>query len=155
MRIISHRGNLNGEDKFNENKLDQISNVINNYGYDVEIDIWKIDGKLYLGHDKPEEEVSDSFLFDNNDYLWIHCKNIEAADCFTQKKNNLNYFFHQADDCTLTSRNFIWVYPGKRFTPNSVLVENDATTLKTLIKENLYGVCTDFPVLLGSLLSEK
>jgi hypothetical protein len=50
MIIISHRGNLYGPDKENENKPDQIQKVLN-LGYYVEIDVWFIDEKLYLGHD--------------------------------------------------------------------------------------------------------
>ena len=50
MIIISHRGNLYGPDKENENKPGQIQKVLN-LGYYVEIDVWLFDWKLYLGHD--------------------------------------------------------------------------------------------------------
>ena len=153
MKIISHRGNLNGCDVNHENKINQIQKVIYQNGYDVEIDIWRINNKLYLGHDNPEDEVCESFLTENNKFLWIHCKNIEALDFFSKQNNNLNYFFHQKDDCTLTSKNFIWVYPGKKFTHNSVIVENNITSFQSIINQGIHGICTDYPNILGTMLS--
>lgn len=59
MKIISHRGNLNGPNKQTENTIESIKLAIN-LGFDVEIDVWYIDNILYLGHD------SDSLITDNN-----------------------------------------------------------------------------------------
>ena len=47
MKLISHRGNINGPNKTEENSPEHILNAINN-GYDVEIDVWFIDDKWYL-----------------------------------------------------------------------------------------------------------
>ena len=56
MKIISHRGNLNGPrertSKQQENNPDIIDFVIKK-GYDVEIDIRQINNNLFLGHDVP------------------------------------------------------------------------------------------------------
>ena len=41
MKIISHRGNLNGPNKNLENRLDTIEKAIQ-LGFDVEVDIWLI-----------------------------------------------------------------------------------------------------------------
>ncbi len=35
---------------------------------------------------------------------------------------DLNYFFHNTDDCTLTSRGDVWVYPGKQPLKGSIAV---------------------------------
>jgi hypothetical protein len=37
-------------------------------------------------------------------------------------ENLLNYFFHQEDDITLTSKGYIWAYPGKQPIKNSIAV---------------------------------
>jgi len=47
--LISHRGNIDGKTLL-ENQPSYIDDAID-LGYDVEIDIWYIGDKLYLGHD--------------------------------------------------------------------------------------------------------
>ena len=79
MKIISHRGNLDGPNIGNENKKDQISACID-LGLDIEIDLWRIDEKFFLGHDDPETEISEKWLLEKKNYLWIHCKNLEGLE---------------------------------------------------------------------------
>ena len=50
--LISHRGNIDGRNVEYENNPNYIEAAIN-LGYDVEIDVWFIDGKFMLGHDEP------------------------------------------------------------------------------------------------------
>jgi hypothetical protein len=52
MILISHRGNLNGKDVDNENNPLYIDRALGK-GYDVEVDVWYVNGKWYLGHDEP------------------------------------------------------------------------------------------------------
>ena len=47
MRYISHRGNLTGRDPFRENTVEYIQEALDK-GFDVEIDVRCVDGKLYL-----------------------------------------------------------------------------------------------------------
>ena len=53
MKLISHRGNLNGPNKEHENHPDYIWEALQ-AGYEVEIDVWWVDGKFKLGHDEPQ-----------------------------------------------------------------------------------------------------
>ena len=46
---ISHRGNLNGPIKDQENNPKQIIKVIEK-GYDCEIDVWYVSGEVVLAH---------------------------------------------------------------------------------------------------------
>ena len=73
MIFISHRGNLDGQDKENENKPEQIMKVLD-LGYYVEIDVWLINSDIYLGHDSPQYKIDKLFLL--NDRLICHAKNI-------------------------------------------------------------------------------
>jgi hypothetical protein len=82
-KIISHRGNLDGKSEF-ENTINQILKSIE-YGFDVEIDLWYVNNKLFLGHDNPQQECSLEFLNDNSEKLWIHAKNVEACEYFLQQ----------------------------------------------------------------------
>ena len=152
MLIISHRGNLEGENINTENSPSQIEAAIN-FGYDVEIDLWLIDNHFMLGHDKPEHLISLDWLLLNEKYLWVHCKNFEAIDYLSKNQINLNYFFHDSDDLTLTSRNFMWIYPKKTYSNNSVIVCKDDDEFKNYLKNPPLGVCTDNPNLLKKLIS--
>jgi hypothetical protein len=79
--------------------------------YDVEIDLRTHNGKLFLGHDEPQYEIDIEWLKSRSDYLWIHGKDRESFDICLE--NNLHTFWHDTDDYTITSKNFVWAYPGK------------------------------------------
>jgi hypothetical protein len=82
MKIISHRGNICGPVSNKENRPSYIDCAIGN-GYDVEIDIRSINGELWLGHDEPQYKIDHNWINKRRHYLWIHCKNLEAAkECF-------------------------------------------------------------------------
>jgi len=38
------------------------------------------------------------------------------------KEGDIHCFWHQEDDVTLTSKGYIWTYPGKDLTENSIVV---------------------------------
>jgi hypothetical protein len=137
MELISHRGNIEGKIIEEENKIDYILNAIDQ-GFDCEVDIW-CKNKLFLGHDGPQYEMPMNFLFSHSSKLWIHCKNLEALEVLSRFKK-LNIFWHQEDDFTLTSKGFIWTYPGKQTCRNSVIVSDKASRHKD---SNCFGVCAD------------
>ena len=56
MRLISHRGNTNGEVRESENKPSYIDEALSK-GFDVEIDVWFVEGNWYLGHDTWQYEI--------------------------------------------------------------------------------------------------
>jgi hypothetical protein len=148
VRLIAHRGNIEGPNSLEENRPEYIDTAIE-LGYDVEIDIRYdiVDDRFYLGHDDPQYVVTSYWLAKRMDKLWIHCKNIEALYHFVSKTGGYNYFWHQQDDFTLTSKNYIWTYPGKSYTSKSVIVmpewklEQDFDSLRVY---NCFGVCSDF-----------
>jgi hypothetical protein len=134
MLIISHRGNLYGPNSCKENHPVSIERALL-YNFDCEVDVWKIDNKFFLGHDCPEYEIKREFLLQGG--LWIHCKNLDAL---IDLRESANAFFHDRDDYTLTSKNIIWVYPGKKAIKDCVLVNNTQSDLP----KDIYGVCTDW-----------
>tara|TARA_A100001011_G_scaffold307848_1_gene323274 strand:+ start:1894 stop:2352 length:459 start_codon:yes stop_codon:yes gene_type:complete len=149
MNIISHRANLNGSEPINENKILQIRKCIK-LGLDVEIDVRLVDNQLYLGHDEIQEKISKDFLYAIKDYCWIHCKNLEALSYFNKLNKLYNYFWHENDSHTLTSKGYIWTYPGKPLVENSIYVMPELiipiNDLKKINKNKLAGVCTDYPL---------
>lgn len=144
MRYIAHRGLLEGPNKDKENHPDQIAIAIES-GFDCEIDVYFTNGKLYLGHDNPQYEINECWLRHTN--LWIHCKNIEALMYFNQYKNwNYNYFWHNSDDYTLTSKGYIWTNIGKPLTDNSVMVMPEVVdiSLFNAYTGNCFAICSDY-----------
>ena len=140
MILIAHRGNINGRFESYENEPNYIDSAISK-GYDVEIDIWVIKGDFYLGHDKPQYGVSLNWLYKRRNELWIHCKNIEAIEWFNNLIGTYNYFWHQEDTVTLTSKSFIWAYPGKQPINRSIAV------MPEIFNDDLnscIGVCSDY-----------
>ena len=138
MKIISHRGNLNGKNLSRENNTIFIDECIL-LNFDVEIDLWVTD-KIYLGHDYPEYPIDKKFLLDRSDNLWIHAKNLNAVE-FLYNIKELNWFWHETDKLTLTSKGIPWCYPNN-FISNGITVLTD----QNLPNKNLYGICTDYPV---------
>jgi hypothetical protein len=148
MKLIAHRGNIDGPNPLQENRPEYIEAAIAE-GYDVEIDIRydTFDKTLYLGHDEPQYPTSWFWLRKYIHHLWVHCKNIEALYEFAHGTSGFNYFWHQEDDFTLTSRNYIWTYPGKSYTPKSIIVMpelNHKIKFKDLKALSCFGICSDF-----------
>lgn len=140
MILISHRGNLNGKILEKENHPDYIDAAIKE-GFDVEIDVWFNDGVLYLGHDAIQYQISSDWLKQRIGELWVHCKNIDAIEWFNQYGQNFNYFWHQEDKVTLTSKAYIWAYPGNQPIERSIAVMpelNDDKLTKCM------GICSDY-----------
>ena len=117
MYFISHRGNISGPRPKLENTLEYIEAALKR-GYDVEIDVWYVDDKLYLGHDEPQYEIKIDYL--KNKHFWCHCKNVEALKYLLE--NNVHCFFHDQDDVALTSERHIWTFPKKKLVSNSICV---------------------------------
>jgi hypothetical protein len=141
MKLIAHRGLTEGPDAQLENRPQQIIQSLEQ-GYDCEIDVRYINGKWMLGHDNPDYEVDYEFLEQRG--LWIHAKNLDALYVLGADAK-LNFFWHQEDDFTLTSQGYIWTYPDKLLTPNSIHVMPEWHDPKF---ENLnmdcFGICSDY-----------
>lgn len=140
MKLIAHRGLVNGPDSNLENLPGQILLSLQ-AGYDCEIDVRLIDSKWMLGHDIPQFEIPFEFLEQSG--LWIHAKNLNAL--YELGKTNLVYFWHQEDDFTLTSNGYIWTYPSQEITQRSisVLPEWHDPEFNNL-NLNCYGICSDY-----------
>lgn len=140
--IVSHRGNTNGPNPGIENHPSYILEAIGN-GFDVEVDLWLWNNDLYLGHNKPDFKIEKDFLSYNYKYLWIHCKNVKAAE-YVLNNTRLNAFFHQNDECTITTKGYLWTFPGGLITPKSIAVLPESYELWDI--KDAYGVCTDYPL---------
>ena len=138
MIFIAHRGNLNGPCPEKENHPTYLEQSIN-AGYHVEIDLRYENDTFCLGHDYAQYEIEFSWLLTHYKRLWIHCKDLNVINLL--EPDVFNYFWHENDTITLTSKRYIWAYPGKQSIKNSIAVlpelHNDSFV-------GCIGVCTDY-----------
>lgn len=143
MKLIAHRGLMYGPNKKLENNPEEILKAID-LGFDCEIDLWFTNDQLFLGHDQAQYEIKEEYLYSNKSELWIHAKNIEALYwlCSTE----LTFFWHQEDNFTLTSNNYIWTYPNQKLTSKSICVmpELFVSNYEEMLKLNCFGICSDY-----------
>ena len=151
--LISHRGNINGPNKDRENHPDYINEALK-AGYRVEVDIRVVDGKIFLGHDKPQYEVDIKYLV--NDMLYLHCKDIATLEYISDYCDNRSmmskvfqyefpdFFFHDIDEAVLTYYGNIWTYPGKVLNRRSICVLPELNNLKKEDIKFCYGICSDY-----------
>ena len=130
---------MTGPNDQRENNIDYVMNALFS-GFDIEVDLWVMDNGLWLGHDKPSYSLPNSSIL-LDDRIWVHTKNLKAADYC--KKYGINFFWHQTDDFTITSKGFFWTYPGKDLSKNSIAVLPE--TVDNWDYSMCYGVCTDYP----------
>lgn len=147
LKIISHRGNLNGPDNKRENSPEHLVAALN-AGFNVELDVWvKDENSIFLGHDQPSYLVDLAFILKNSEKFWVHCKNIEAMEFFHKLRHIVNFFGHTLDDFVLTSKGYIFTKPGHKQTPKSVCVMPEKGGRLGALNFLTEAVCTDFPIL--------
>ena len=143
MKLIAHRGLINGPHKQFENQPHMVKTVLG-AGFDCEIDLWVVEDRLFLGHDEPMYNVTLEFLQTGG--LWIHAKSLNTLHWLTKCNLDLNYFWHENDSYTVTSKGYIWAYPGRPLTNNCVMVmpEWHDAKLEHVKDIDCYGVCSDY-----------
>lgn len=158
-KIIAHRANLTGPNKKTENTFEQISKVLKQTPFDIEIDVWynKDTDTFYLGHDNPAIPIDNNpYQFLNNTRFWIHAKNFEAlSKLTTHLPPNIHIFSHESDPVVLTSTRIPWVYPGHPVDEQAVIVmpENTPNSYSLEQLKGAKAICTDFPIIYASILS--
>jgi len=136
--LISHRGNISGPNPQKENNPAYIKEALAK-GYDVEVDVWYVDDKFWLGHDKPTYETDYGFLL-SSPKLWIHAKNVDALYLLHEIAH---VFFIDSDQAVLTSKNVLWNYTGIPLTPHSIAVLPEQTEYTLDELQTCLGICSD------------
>jgi len=141
MKLISHRGNINGKELDKENNPLYIKDILFNE-YDVEIDVWKINNELFLGHDNSQYLINKNFIYNNRTKLWCHAKNYEAFEWLLI--NRLKCFWHTTEDYVLTNYGDVWVYPGKKLFRDCIAVLPEQTNYSKEELSQCKAICSDF-----------
>jgi hypothetical protein len=145
MIFIAHRGNLNGPRIDLENNPQYINEALD-LGFNVEVDIWYVNNQFLLGHDEPIYPIDIEWLSIRSELLWIHCKDktsLEELHLLNRQSKTFNFFWHENDLATLTSKGYIWALPGKQPIKNTIAV------MPELHNDNVsacIGICSDFIV---------
>lgn len=155
MILIAHRGLFNGYNEPMENRPEQIKEALAE-GFDAETDVRLIEGEWWLGHDAPTYKVDWEFISTKG--LWLHCKNVEALNALCAR--GPNYFWHQNDDYTLTSKGWIWAYPGAPLVKHSIRnqpewVKGWHENLEEFKTQDYAGVCSKFVLPIRNALNER
>jgi hypothetical protein len=153
MRVIAHRGNLEGPDKAQENSIKSTFNCLYR-DLDVELDIHVKNNLIYLDHDGILSDSTPcidlkSFCkeFDSfQDKLWLHCKNLEAVIYCQANLQQYNYFGHSNDEFVLTSKGYIFTRPNVATGKNVVCVMPELCNLKLEQVKKYESVLTDYPL---------
>lgn len=158
IKLIAHRGNALGPNEARENSPSYIDEAIAK-GFDVEIDLWaNHKGDFFLGHNIGNHHVDYEWLHNRKEKLWIHTKNFAALRFL--KDSDFNYFFHEDDDFTLTSKCDIWAHPrvSAQEVKGVVYViqgRRDDEFAKTIISGRPLGICSDYVARIRRLLEEQ
>jgi hypothetical protein len=140
MKLISNRGNVDGVNAELQNTLVYIQEAINK-GYDVKIDLWIKDGKLYLGTNEPTTPLDIDWLERNRHKLWLQCRSVEVISKFTNldsSGHNIHFFWHDSNKVSLTNRGYMWCEPGE-IVPGGIVYQ----PVYCDNIEGFYGVCSD------------
>ncbi len=108
LQRIAHRGNTNGRNPLDENRVEYLLHGYETVGA-VECDIQVWNGRLYFGHDGPQELVDPAIILQDN--WFCHAKDLDALEALLTLE--AHSFWHQTDKVTLTSRGYVWCYPGQ------------------------------------------
>ena len=144
MILIAHRGNMNGPNEY-ENGQKYCEEAIAQ-GFNIELDVWYTD-TWWTGHDRPQYRVDPDFLLKKE--VWCHAKNIKALKELLEL--GAHCFFHQNDNVTLTSQQYIWTYPTQPLTEKSICVLPELQAIEVSAFLPSAGVCSDFIERYGGL----
>ncbi len=150
MRIVSHRGNLDGPGS--ECERERVDAALA-AGFDVEVDVRHVFGKLMVGHDKPMYELPAQWLEPGLiDRFWFHAKDARSHNELGAKGGRV--FMHANEPFAIVfPERLKWVHPTHnevmydRFTKQDAAL--DVLGYPRLSPSSLEGfpfaLCTDWP----------
>ena len=118
-----------------ENDPRYIENTLGK-GFNVEVDVWSNNSDFFLGHDKPEHQVSEMFL--RHGSVWCHAKDIKTF--YNLIEIGAHCFSHDQDEVALTTKGYLWSTYGNQMTSKSICV---MPPRNIELPQGIAGVCSD------------
>lgn len=132
-------------------------------GFDIEIDVRSESNKLWVGHDRPEFQLSKSVTSNEMiSRIWYHAKDLTAVELLPE---HALVFAHAEDDFTIVSgdRKIIWLHPRLNPQLDKLIASSAITPGRTIVLDveghprldpqelikkgnHFLGVCTDWPI---------
>ena len=114
--IVHHRGNSLSNLTVENNPIDLKKLV--HAGHYIELDVWTRGEKIFVGHDRPDVEVTYDWLLKVADRAFIHCKDgitfSRLKRWFGARGIATNLFYHTHEDYALSTGGWVITYPGKQ-----------------------------------------
>lgn len=122
MIYISYRGIFDGNNLEYANTPTQIGKALS-YCTSVMVDVWRQDGKLYLGNDQPITEVTAAYLQGPKWYL--NARNTDAQTWLASQPLSLypNWFYFTS---SMPPPAYVTASNGKLITPGTVPINNNS-----------------------------
>lgn len=140
VKFIAHRGNMSGPQPTFENTDGYLKHAYSQNCL-VEADIIQYQGKLYYGHDEPDQLADLEFLA--KDGVFCHAKTLETLGALLDM--NLTCFWHERDQVTLTSNNKIWCYPGYHpIHRDAIWLDLHDCPIPSRYVGQIYAICGDY-----------
>jgi hypothetical protein len=148
MLYISYQGIYDGTNFEHAGTPDQIGKSFN-HGYSALVNVWRIDGQIFLGVYQPITHVSEKFI--QGPRFWLNCMNEEMQQWIVTQPPKLypNYFwFPNAQENTNATTS-----GGQIITPGTVPVNNSSIIflpeiqdrgMYTTVKLRCYGICSNY-----------
>jgi hypothetical protein len=124
------------------------------------VDVWRVDGQLYLGSDAPTTPVTEKYL--QGVRFWINARNTDMQTWIATQPSKLypNYFHFEASTPPppyATASNGKLITPGTvPINANSVmfLPEINDRSLFSTVHLKCYGVCSTYLTLIKRMRNE-
>lgn len=149
MIYISYRGIYDGNNFQDSNTPKQIAKAMG-MGYNVMLDVWKVDSKFYLGDEQPITEVTEKYL--QNHRFWLNARNTEMQTWLPTQPAKLypNWFYFTQPT---PPPPYVTASNGKLITPGTVPINNDSviflpeitdSAMFSTVKLRCFGICSNY-----------
>ena len=148
MQYISYQGIFNGTNFEDAATPTQITKSMN-AGFSTMVNVWRIDGVLFLGVTQPITEVTEQYL--QGPRFWLNAMNDGMQSWIVTQSSTLypNYFWFP----TATESTPVTASNGKIITPGTVPVNNSSVIFLPEIQDRAmfstvhlrcFGVCSNY-----------
>ena len=149
MFYISYQGIFDGQNYEDANTPPQISKALQ-AGFTCMIDVWRVDGVLYVGTESAKIEVTQKYI--QGPRFYINCMNDEIKEWIVDQPTKLfpNYFWF---DASTPPPPYATASNGKLITPGTVPINDDSIVflpeiqdrgLFSTVKLRCYGICSTY-----------
>lgn len=108
------------------------------------MDVWGLDGELFIGHDKPYLSVMPK-EFINNSGVWAHAKNIEALKILSGNCQ-CKLFTHDREPIAIVEGGFFWTTNPDNVCQKTIFMDVEGVRYSPREIVNIltaHGICSD------------